>query len=55
MDNQPKSFIGQLKLFFGFKPGQTLNEFAAEVKALSEKDKTELTDMLNAAGYPVIP
>jgi hypothetical protein len=31
-----------LKQFFGLKPGQTLAEFAAELKALSEEELLEL-------------
>lgn len=50
---EPKSFIVQAKEFFGLKPSQTLQEFSTEIKALTEKDKAELSEMLTKAGYPV--
>jgi hypothetical protein len=37
-----KSAVIVLKEFFGFKPGQTLKEFAEEVKGLSDAEKQEL-------------
>lgn len=47
-----KSFTGQMKSYFGLKQNQTIGEFAAELKAISHKDKVEFCEMLNAAGYP---
>jgi hypothetical protein len=37
-----------LKKFFGFKPGQTLKEFAAEVRELSPESQQELGDLIRA-------
>lgn len=34
--------ITTLKKFFGFKPGQSLKDFAAEVKALDDKSFEQL-------------
>ena len=34
-----------LKSFFGFKEGQTLKDFADEVKMLSENEKKELSEL----------
>lgn len=39
------SFIAACRKFFGTKPGQSLQEFAAEVRALTDKDKTDLIEM----------
>ena len=46
-----KSFTGAMKEFFGLKDGQNITGFAAELKALSDKDKQEFSDML----MPIIP
>ena len=48
----PKSFVAQMKDFFGLLPGQAAGRFAAEIKALTEQDKRELAAMLAAAGFP---
>jgi hypothetical protein len=45
-----KSFIGACREFFGFKPGQTLTEFGAEIKALSYEDKKEIAQGLRDVG-----
>lgn len=34
-----------LKSFFGYKPGEGLKEFTAELKALSPEEKTELATL----------
>ena len=34
-----------LKSFFGYKPGQTLQEFSAEIQALSDAEKRELSEL----------
>lgn len=36
--------VSHLKSFFGLKPGQTLMEFAAEVKRLTDEDFAALRD-----------
>lgn len=43
------TFMGACKNFFGFKAGQTLGDFSAEVKALTKEDRAELTPQLEAA------
>lgn len=45
--NKPKAFIVACKEFFGFKEGQTLMEFKAEVAELHPKDRTELASLLS--------
>lgn len=49
-DKRP-SFISACKEFFGFKPGQKLSDFAAEIKALSPSDKAEIAQGLRDAGF----
>jgi len=43
------TFMAACKNFFGFKPGQTLSEFSAEIKALTPADRAELTPGLETA------
>jgi len=45
--------VGAVKDYFGKKPGQTLQEFAAEYRALSETDKAELTALSKEQGYDI--
>lgn len=47
------SFIICMKKFFGLKSKQTLKEFVDEVKQLTQKDRGELTEMLEKEGYEV--
>lgn len=42
------SALTTLKEFFGYHPGQTLKEFAEEVKRLSDAEKTELATLAKA-------
>ena len=49
-----KGLTIQCKNFFGLKPGQTLSEFAAELRQLTDKDKKELVDLFNEAGIPTV-
>jgi hypothetical protein len=51
--NEAKTFVAQVKSFFGMLPGQTNMDFIKEIKALTPKDRAELTEMLGKAGYPV--
>jgi hypothetical protein len=37
-----------MKKFFGYKPGQTLKEFSAEVKDLSIESQQEIGDLIRA-------
>lgn len=39
------SRLGVLKNFFGYKPGQKLKDFTAEVKRLTEAEITELAQL----------
>lgn len=45
-----KTFMAAAKEYFGYKDGQGLKEFAAEVKQLSHESKMELAALLRAAG-----
>lgn len=47
------SFIGACREFFGYKPGDTLKEFSAEIKALTAKDREELTAMFPSVGITI--
>ncbi len=38
------------KKFFGIKSGQTLKDFAAEIRELTDKDKEDLVRDFNEAG-----
>lgn len=43
MDNPNAiTFVMACKQFFGFLPGETLQEFAAELRQLTPKDKQDL-------------
>ena len=46
------AFSGRMKEYFGLKPGQTVVQFAQELKELTPESKNEFCDMLNAAGFP---
>jgi hypothetical protein len=50
---EAKSFVGRCRDFFGQKPGQTLKEFAEELRQLTPADKEDLTAQFNEAGLPV--
>lgn len=45
------TFIMACRSFFGMKPGQTLQEFAAEIRALSLEDKTAFIEMFRTVGF----
>ena len=51
MTDKRPSFVSACKEYFGFKPGQKLSDFAAEIKALSASDKVEIADGLRNAGF----
>ena len=54
MDEKPLSFASACKIFFGLAPDQTLSDFMAEVRTLSEQDRAEMAPQLAAAlGRPV--
>lgn len=48
-DEKKSSGVSVLKKYFGYLPGQTLKEFAAEVRELSPSDKDELVALANEA------
>lgn len=45
------TFIMACREFFGHKPGQTLQEFAAEVRALTAEDRQAFIAMFRTVGY----
>ena len=49
------AFVAALKNYFGLKPGETLQEFLAELKALTDADKSELHRLLIGAGVQCDP
>ena len=50
------SFAAGAKRFFGLKKGQTVGEFAAELKQLTPKDRADLAPELSRAlGVEVVP
>lgn len=44
------SFVKAMKDFFGLLPGQTVSQFAAELKALSHEGKLDFAAGLRACG-----
>lgn len=49
------AFAGAMKQFFGLLPGQSIGQFAAELRALSVEEKAEFHRMLNDAGIACDP
>jgi len=47
--NMAKTGIMALKEFFGYRPGDTMKEFKAEIDALSADERAELTALTEAA------
>lgn len=45
------TFMMACREFFGLKHGQTLAEFASEIRALTPVDKADLIDMFRTVGY----
>lgn len=50
MDLKSMTFVAACNSHFGRKPGQSLAEFAAELKALPDKDRAELIEMFKTIG-----
>lgn len=48
-----KTFVAAMKEFFGLKEGQTLQEFAAELRSLSDTDRAYFTAELERVGYTI--
>lgn len=47
---KPMTFVAACRNFFGLKQGQTLQEFAAEIRALTPGDKLDLVAMFRTVG-----
>jgi hypothetical protein len=47
------TFVAAARDYFGYRPGQSLSDFNAELKALTEQDKAELIEGLRKEGYPI--
>lgn len=45
------TFIMACREFFGMLPGQTLQEFAKEIRELPTKDKADMIEMFKSVGY----
>ena len=53
-DEKEKSLVMRCKQHFGLKPGETLLEFMAELKKLTDQDKKDLVQAFNDAGMPTV-
>lgn len=53
MEKLPSSFVSAMKHFFGFKEGQTLSQFSAELKELGPADREYFIVGLRQNGYPI--
>ena len=51
--NTPNTFVVACKRFFGQKPGQTLKEFAGELRQLTPADRADLQKMFEQIGWKV--
>jgi hypothetical protein len=49
------SFIKAMSDYFGRKPGQSVGEFSAELKALSHEDKLYFVREFKKIGMDVLP
>jgi hypothetical protein len=45
------TFIMACREFFGIKTGQTLQDFAAEVRSLTQEDKAYFIELFKTVGY----
>jgi hypothetical protein len=50
MDLKSMTFVMACNNFFGRKPGQTLQEFNVELKALAGNDRTDMIQMFKTVG-----
>ena len=53
--NKPMSFPVAMRDFFGYRAGDTLKDFQAELKALSSDDKSFFRAGLEQNGYTLTP
>ncbi len=49
------TFMAACRDFFGLHPGETSLQFGAEVKALTQSDREEITLGLQQNGYTIRP
>ena len=49
----PQGFTSAMAKFFGRKEGQTLPEFAAELRTLTPDDRVEFANGLRINGYDI--
>lgn len=47
------TWAGACREYFGLKTGQTLQEFVAELKQLTEADKAELIALFPSVGFTI--
>lgn len=45
------TFIMACREFFGLLPGQTLQDFAKEIRALSEAERANFIEMFRSVGF----
>lgn len=50
-----QSFMSACKQFFGTREGQTALDFAREVRALTDEDRTEIANGLRQNGIEINP
>jgi hypothetical protein len=48
------TFTKAVKEYFGFKPGQNLTDFMAELKALNEEDRAYFKREFAKVGYEIV-
>lgn len=51
---QQASFVKACKDYFGFKPGQTMSEFMAELKALNAEDREYFKRHFKSVGFEIV-
>jgi hypothetical protein len=54
MELKEKSFVAAMMDFFGRKPGQTMGDFSAELRALTPQDREYFTAGLEQNGYKIV-
>lgn len=54
MEMKQKSFLAAMKDYFGYKPGQTMQQFAEECRELDDEERKWFKDNLASVGYIVI-
>jgi hypothetical protein len=52
-ESQRMSFVKACRNYFGQLPGQTLQQFAEELKCLSTEDRKELCAMFGTVGIEI--